>query len=367
MELNKINTYKNMFIITSDLARIQEEIIPYPQNEKNINIWQNTFHSSLKNIIKDLDIIEKDKDKIIKIESLLFNLYDSFYKYASLRLSIEEINKRLQLIFDKHQVEQRSLQWYEDMKTMLTASEFSKLFSGELTYGRLVFSKVNPEPRNNRLAITTEFMLPTDWGIRFEPVIKSYLEKLWNCTIYDSGRLRHDEHKNGASPDGIIIETNSEKYGRLVEIKCPYSRKIENKKIPEDYWIQMQIQMEVTNLMECEFVEIEILSKTPKNLDPNFNITNLEKGKIYLLEKDNILSYCYDKEPNTNEYRLVEEIEYALINMNNVLVQRDTKWYESTIEKQNLFWEDVEKAKKGEFLLPESKRKKMNICLIKEE
>ena len=354
-----------MFAMTSDLARIQEELIPYPQNKKQVNMWQNTYHSSLKNVIKDLDIVDKDKDKIIKIESLLFNLYDSFYKYATVRLTREEIDSRLKMIFDKHQVEQRSLQWYEDMKTMLTASEFSKLFSGELTYGRLVLSKVNPEPRDNRLAITTQFMLPTDWGIRFEPVIKRYLEKLWNCTIYDCGRLRHEEHKNGASPDGIIINTNSEKYGRLVEIKCPYSRKIEDRKIPEDYWIQMQIQLEVTNLMECEFVEVEILSKTSKNLNPDLNVENLEKDRIYLLENDNNYRYFYDIPPN--DENIVEEIEYAITKVHNVLVQRDTKWYESTIDKQTKFWEDVEKAKKGEFILPESKRKKMNECLIKED
>ena len=363
---NTLKTYSNMFVMTSDLARLQEEIMPYPSHEKQTFVWQNSYHNSLKCVINDLEIAEKDKDKIIKIESLLFNLYETFYKYASAYLSREEIDSRLRTIFDKHQVEQRTSQWYEDMKTMLTASEFSKLYSGELTRLKLIQSKLNPEVRDNRLTVSTEFMIATDWGIRFEPVVKRYLEKIWKCTIYECGRLRHEEHKNGASPDGIIINTESNRYGRLVEIKCPYSRKIEDKKIPEDYWIQMQIQMEVTDLVECEYVEVEIVSKTAKNLNPDLNIDCLEKDIIYLVEKDDVYSYCYTKP--TEDYNIIEEIPYAIVKINNVLVHRDTKWYESTVDLQHKFWEDVEKYKSGEFIVPQSKKSKRKIeCLIKEE
>jgi len=195
-------------------------------------------------------------------------------------------------------------------------------------------------------------------------VIKRYLENTWKCKIYDCGRLRHETHKNGASPDGIVI-TEGEKYGRLVEIKCPYSRKIEDNKIPNDYWIQMQIQMEVTNLSECEFVEVEILSKTSKNSCPEFNKEYLEKGTIYLIEKDGIYTYSYDT-VNEDEYNLIENIEYAIVKVHNILVKRDTKWYESTIELQNKFWEDVEKARNGEFIVSEPKNKRVKIkeCLI---
>jgi hypothetical protein len=42
----------------------------------------------------------------------------------------------------------------------------------------------------------------------------------------------------GASPDGITP------YGVMVEIKCPYSKTL--KDIPEEYWAQMQGQLEVT-------------------------------------------------------------------------------------------------------------------------
>ena len=240
------------------------------------------------------------------------------------------------------------------------AMKFYKLFESERTRGQLVLSKISPERHENRLAVSTEFLTPMEWGIRFEPVVKKYLEKTWNCQIYECGRVTHPKEHLGASPDGLII-TEGERYGRLVEIKCPYSRKIEEGTIPEDYWIQMQIQLEVTQLYECEYFEVEILSKTPKNMNPNFEKID---GEVYLIMKDDIYSYNYDCLV-PDGYELVEKIPYAIVKTHNKLVYRDKKWYEETVPKQQVFWEDVEKAKKGEFVLPEARvRKRKDECLI---
>lgn len=366
-----MESYSNMFIILSDLARIQEEIVEYSSHEKNMLRWQDIYHSSLKQLIADSEFDLVTKDKIKNLESLLYILYNKFYKYSQIPVEKDLIKEKVNKIYNKHQVEQRSIQWYEDMKTTLTASEFYKLFESERTRGLLVMSKVNPEKRDAPHALPTHCISPMDWGVRFEPVVKRYLERTWNCNIYDCGRLKHDTQKNlGASPDGIIITESSEKYGRLVEIKCPYSRKIGGI-VPEEYWIQMQIQLEVTNLSECEYVEVEIISKHPKNISPDLSGNYLEKDSIWLLEKDSIYKYAYsDSEKNLllNEgYTEVEDIEYVISKVHNILVKRDRKWYESTLEIQEKLWEDVLKAEKNEFILAEPKYKRQKQCMIVEE
>jgi len=81
-----------------------------------------------------------------------------------------------------------------------------------------------------------------------------------NCVIEEFGAVPHLELEHlAASPDGIIVECNdnAELVGRMVEIKCPYSR-IPNGIISSQYWIQMQIQMEVCNLELCDFIEAVI-------------------------------------------------------------------------------------------------------------
>ena len=137
----------------------------------------------------------------------------------------------------------------------------------------------------------------------------------------------------------------------------------------------MQIQMEVTNLNECEYVEVEILSKNPKNINTEnsvlFNTENSIK-QLYLLQNNNqSYVYSYSNEGKDNllkhGYILIETIDYVIKKLHNVLIKRDSKWYESTKKIQEEFWEDVEKAKKGLFVLPESKRKRNNECMISDE
>jgi len=364
-------SYTNMFTILSDLARIQEDTISYSSHEKNMLRWQDVYHSSLKQLLNDSEFDAEIKMRTKNAESLLFNMYDTFYKYSKNTVSKDILKSTVQNIYTKHQVEQRTSQWYEDMKCMLTASEYYKLFESERTRGQLVLSKVNPEKRDSPHALPTQSMSPMDWGVRFEPIVKRYLERIWNCTIYDCGRLKHETQKHlGASPDGIIITEESDKYGKLVEIKCPYSRKIGGI-VPEEYWMQMQIQLEVTNLNECEYVEVEIVSKKPKNMSPDLSGSYLEKGFIWLLEKEGVYKYVYSESEKEDlmkeEYIESEEIEYAITKVNNILVKRDTKWYESTLPLQTEFWKDVEKARNNEFVLAEPKYKRQKQCMIVEE
>lgn len=367
--------YKKMFCMISEMARIHNKYNALPSHEDSQKKWFLQFHNSIELVSSSLS--NEEKEKIQKIESVFYTMYDQFLKFSTNTRSKEEIQDVLQTIFDKYQVEQRSDQWYDDMKYMLTASEFSKLFDSERTRALMVISKtVDIERRANALAKPTENLNAMDWGVRFEPVVRNYLEKEWNCKIYESGRLKHPINSRlGASPDGIIIECSdldSHKYGRLVEIKCPYSREV-GKKVPFDYWCQMQIQMEVTNLNECEYVEVEILSNNPKNMNIIFNNDNETDliNTMYLLQKDESYVYSYSDEGRDNllknNYLLIEEIKYAFKKVYNVLIKRDVEWYENTKKFQDMFWDDVEKAKNGNFIVPETKRKRNNECLISDE
>ena len=78
------------------------------------------------------------------------------------------------------------------------------------------------------------------------------------------------------------------RYGRMLEIKNPFSRKITG--IPKfEYWIQMQIQMETCDFNECDFLEtkfVEYNSEQEFIEDGSFNLSadGKEKGVLeYLL------------------------------------------------------------------------------------
>ena len=62
----------------------------------------------------------------------------------------------------------------------------------------------------------------------------------------------------GASPDGINVNPSSSRYGRLLEIKNVKSREIDGT-VSKPYWIQTQVQMEVCDLNECDFLETKFI------------------------------------------------------------------------------------------------------------
>ena len=137
----------------------------------------------------------------------------------------------------------------------------------------------------------------------------------------------------------------------------------------------MQIQMEVTDIDECEYVEVEILSGRPKT---TVDLSGCSfKGQLYLIkqivEEDAPFEYKYmygevgsTTIPSVPEgYELQETIPWGLKKMHRKIVHRDRAWFESTKSWQNAFWADVERVKQGEEL-PQTPRKQ-KVCLIQDD
>ena len=69
----------------------------------------------------------------------------------------------------------------------------------------------------------------------------------------------------GGNPAKLIKKRfTEEQINKLLEIKCPLYRTITGE-IPLYYWIQMQIQMEVCNMPECDYFECNFRQYADKN------------------------------------------------------------------------------------------------------
>lgn len=327
-----------------------------------------------------------------KAQNLLTIVNDAYLLFLSeatnptwQRMSLEQRKEKVNRIKNLPQIEQRTQAWYENYRSVLTASEFSSLFSSAKKRRDCIMSKAFPpsiEEKTFRLACPTSEISAIGWGIRFENVVKQILELKDQSIIYESGRLIHPTNPRlAASPDGIVeTSPHKEKVGRLVEIKCPYSRAIGGE-IPFEYWIQMQIQMEVCDLDECEYIEVEIHSMRPGKEYVDMS-GNKIKGNLYvckqIVEEDQPFDYkyAYGAIGSTNlpesvpqGYSIVETVPWSMTKWHRKVVHRDREWFEATKPWQDAFWADVERAKKGEplsFNVPASKPKQTQ-CLITED
>ncbi len=315
----------------------------------------------------------------------IIEMYEEQYKVLIAQKKLHASNDIpsrdiLDNLLNREQIEQRTPEWYAQMTNIISASELGNLFASPRIRAKMVVSKTLPyEPRNQPLAVPSDSMSAFDWGIRFEPVVKQIYELKYKAIVKEVGRLYHQtDRRCTASPDGLVYESeNDKKTGRLVEIKCPVTRVIDGS-VPKDYYAQMQMQLHVTGLKFCDYVEASFSSKY-NNLNEKEG-PGIYNGYIALiryaeLKGNQEFYYIYspvninaDWSPEINEdEEIVEIIPWRLIEWCEQTITRSEEWWVSMKPIFDNFWEDVEKAKRGEFVVPESTRvrkPKEDKCII---
>jgi putative phage-type endonuclease len=151
--------------------------------------------------------------------------------------------------------DQRTQAWFTKRGEMLTASEIWKSFGTATASSRteLIMSKLTPAKKRDGPGVGALL-----WGTRFEPIAKEIYCSEEGVRLVDLSCVPHPQHSFlGASPDGLIL-ADDHRHGRLVELKCPISRIFSDKTpVPDEYYHQMQLQMECTGLQECVYLEVK--------------------------------------------------------------------------------------------------------------
>ena len=175
--------------------------------------------------------------------------------------TIRKMTEKIQTLREKPQPDQRTPEWYARRNNLITASAASKAFGSQASVNQLVYEKCKnySAPGTSSGApsgpLQGSVNSPLHWGQRYEPLTVMVYERRNQTKLGEFGCIQHDTYPFiGASPDGINIDPASRIYGRMVEIKNIVNREITGRP-KEEYWIQTQIQMEVCDLDECDFVE----------------------------------------------------------------------------------------------------------------
>ena len=263
--------------------------------------------------------------------------------------------------------EQRSPEWYKIRENLLTASSLADaLGKGHFqTRDGLLLSKTDDTKKEISKA-SQDIM---QWGVKYEPVATRYYEHLYGVSIVEFGLIPHPKLSVfGASPDGICDIGSPNGYeGRMLEIKCPPKRKFTHE-VPRHYWMQMQGQLEVCDLDECDFFQVKLEEYsdvteyeadcllrngiqhglTRKGYPKGLVIAYKEKGSIeyqyspWLASLDTLLNWKRKVLANLREDQLLHEIKWWYVERYEcTLVRRDTEWWNSVTPDIIQFWSDV--------------------------
>lgn len=374
--------------------------------EHNIKIYkQYDFHEIIEDYLYDIivsnekyfDLLESfDEDIYDFIDEFLFMYFlknknnrsydESILLTKQTREIKQKIHQRLESIALKKQPEQKTEEWYKFRWMLLTASNLWKALDTAGYKNNLIYEKCKPinTDKYNSVNINTPF----HHGHKYEPLSIMLYEELFDTEIGEYGCIQHDtELFLGASPDGINIKQGNERYGRMLEIKNPVSRELTG--IPKkDYWVQMQLQMEVWDLDECDFYET--VFKEYKNEEEFLNdgdFYHTENGK-----RKGLMVQFYDKEPiykyapldlkknDVNKWiefiidenpklTWVQNIYWYLKDYSLVTVPRIKSWFKAIVNELREVWKTILHERKNgyEHRKPQkrTKIKKNNINVIK--
>lgn len=283
------------------------------------------------------------------------------------------IAKKLRILDTVPTPPQRTQEWYEMRYGLLTASNVWKALGTEAQQNQLIVEKCIPFDkfkedcaRHGNLSADN----PMAWGQKYEPISALIYESKNKTRLGEYGCIVHPEWRFlGASPDGINIDPESPVYGRMVEIKNIVNRNIDG--VPLDaYWVQMQSQMEVADLDECDFVETRIKEYATKDeflesanpykglvvtfvpritIDSTMRKQASDKKQFYeyfLIDNSapisEIESWVQSKKSENPDYVLSNTVYWGLDQYSCVLVKRNRAWFNAAVPLMDKLWRTVE-------------------------
>ena len=289
--------------------------------------------------------------------------------------------------------EQRSDEWFVQRREKITASDGGCVV-GMNKYEpqwKFVQKKVIEMPFQNNVFCYH--------GKKLEEIATMVYEYRMNVKVKEFGMICHPKIQMlGASPDGIVSPYKLDgkhltKYvGRMLEIKCPFTRKIKirgpikGEQCPIYYWVQVQQQLECCDLDECDFWQCsigeyksrdEFIEDTNPKQPFLSKTTKMEKGTLFQLlpfklpeEANNMTleekrwaytAFIYPPKIEMSPYDVDIWISETISNLgethpdhyldkviywkmkftSNVTVMRDTKWFDEYLPQYEKVWKYV--------------------------
>ena len=359
----------------SDIETWCDELLPeiyeegmFDHEEIHDDVWEATTEA-MDALLDEIDDDEEEREKMA--DALTEASRDWFRAHHTLTLELISPlpQEDIAAICNRPQTAQHSADWYSQRRNRLTASEFSQILDGRRA--ALLRQKVAPvvegaatdRPFASPVGISQADgdMNATTWGHRFESVVRDMYEQELagvGCVNDSLGRFTHPRIPwISASPDGIV--TKGPLAGRLLEIKAPKSRQ-PGEFVPAEYYVQMQIQMEVCDIDVVDFVEAQFAQRPVAALteaDKKALVTARWKGRIEVrgtLEQPDTWSYRYTKavedledatfsdEDKDTDKPLLEDTVWWLTGWYPRTVLRNKQWWQSVgWPNAELFWAEV--------------------------
>ena len=216
--------------------------------------------------------------------------------------SVSVVERAKELLAAEY-AEQRSEEWLALRDNMITASDVASAL-GENHFE-------TPDSLVKKKVLRTKWAgnAATAHGTALEPLVRDLYDQKTGRKSHEIGLVQHRQYEwLGASPDGVTED------GLLIEIKCPLTRKIEPK-VPKHYWPQVQLQLEITDLEECDFVQYRP-AKT-EGAEPEFVVVRVKRDREWFQKNLPAMKAVWDRIVKGRAHGLCELVDDEPVQFKN--------------------------------------------------
>ena len=273
---NSNKTYQEIELI---LTKISNELDTKVLNSiTSTDMYNKTYMYTL-NRYKNMILTEAKKHTIENkyVDLYLLNMMKTHY--------FPDLQKTCEHIAAIPLIEQKTPEWFKQRETMISASD-AGYFLKTCGVSRAISSL---KIKVGLKSYVNSNCPPLMHGNTYEDVSRAIYESRNSVSVTEYGIVTSPTHFIGASPDGIITACHKDtyecqsKYGRLLEIKNPYSREIDTTVKPE-YMVQILQQQYTMQIPICDFVETTIVdincNTYTSNNKPYTNLAEMLADKL---------------------------------------------------------------------------------------
>lgn len=202
-----------------------------------------------------------------------------------------------------YNLQQRTVEWQKlRSRIYITSSIVNEILRprDSKVYERLVYDKAYQCRRSFQ-------SIATDHGIKYEPLAMRDFKEQYHLPVEEVGFVINADYPYmGVSPDGLIGSNE------ILELKCPYSRKIKHGEIPPSYYHQVQLQLMITGRVRAYYYEVKI--ENDRVIDRNLVIVNrsikwyynnIDKLKQFIIDVEAQKQHCIIDTLDVNGFRQI--------------------------------------------------------------
>ena len=220
-------------------------------------------------------------------------------------------------------------------RDVLTSSEFSHLF--DTRNGSLIRSKIGNLDEAT-CKVSTGQLNAADWIYRSEPILKQLYTWTTGLALQSMSARKHP------LLDKLVGFTTATSDGRLVIFSAPMARRLEPEIIPDEFYHQIQVLLEIYDVENADYYECRLGSA---EAGPCCVVAVVGDKDAWTYEYSPIFEGHAEADTWVPAGQLVERTVLGVLDSQRVQFRRNRRWWSTVgLPEYNRFWSNVATARK---------------------